>query len=117
MARERADRAEILRTLGATVRARAATPAADLEQEPGVDLVVVGESPGLDRPYAEEAAARGIEVLADVELAWRLLPVRAEWLVVGGSARRRATADLAAAMAVAAGVRAAAAGGLVAGCA
>ncbi len=82
---------------------------------PGTALV--GTSPGWrpDAPLLAAAAAAGIPVIGDVELAWRLRPVLADgttqaWLGVTGTNGKTTTVRMLAAMLAAAGLRAAAAG-------
>ena len=78
---------------------------------------LVVTSPGWqpDAPLLVEAAAAGIEVIGDVELAWRLRPVaphggRQRWLAVTGTNGKTTTVRMLAAMLTAAGYRAVAAG-------
>jgi UDP-N-acetylmuramoylalanine--D-glutamate ligase len=82
---------------------------------PGTDLVIT--SPGLtpDTPLLATAAAAGVPVIGDVELAWRLRPVlpdgsRQQWLAVTGTNGKTTTVRMLAAMLAAAGVRGVAAG-------
>ncbi len=96
-------------SLGAAAMGPGASPA------PGTDLVVT--SPGLrpDTPLLATAATVGIEVIGDVELAWRLRPVltdgtRQQWLAVTGTNGKTTTVRMLAAMLAAAGHRSAAAG-------
>ncbi len=81
----------------------------------GTELVVT--SPGLrpDTPLLARAVADGIEVVGDVELAWRLRPVlasgsRQQWLAVTGTNGKTTTVRMLAAMLAAAGHRSVAAG-------
>jgi UDP-N-acetylmuramoylalanine--D-glutamate ligase len=81
----------------------------------GTSLVVT--SPGLrpDTPLLAGAVAAGIEVIGDVELAWRLRPAlpgggRQEWLAVTGTNGKTTTVRMLAAMLAAAGHRSVAAG-------
>jgi UDP-N-acetylmuramoylalanine--D-glutamate ligase len=112
---ERQEIAERLAKDGVTVRlgdgelGPGATPPA------GTDLVIT--SPGLrpDTPLLAAATASGIEVIGDVELAWRLRPVlpdgsRQRWLAVTGTNGKTTTVLMLAAMLAAAGHRSVAAG-------
>jgi UDP-N-acetylmuramoylalanine--D-glutamate ligase len=81
----------------------------------GTELVVT--SPGLrpDTPLLAGAVAAGIEVIGDVELAWRLRPVLADgtrqpWLAITGTNGKTTTVRMLAAMLAAAGHRSLAAG-------
>jgi UDP-N-acetylmuramoylalanine--D-glutamate ligase len=82
---------------------------------PGTALVVT--SPGLrpDTPLLATAVAAGIEVIGDVELAWRLRPElpaggRQQWLAITGTNGKTTTVRMLAAMLAAAGHRGIAAG-------
>ena len=82
---------------------------------PGTGLVVT--SPGLrpDTPLLASAAETGIEVIGDVELAWRLRPPlpgggRQQWLAITGTNGKTTTVRMLAAMLDAAGHRSIAAG-------
>ncbi len=81
----------------------------------GTDLVVTtpGWRPGT--PLLAAAAASGVPVIGDVELAWRLRPVlpggaRQDWLAVTGTNGKTTTVRMLAAMLAAAGHRTIAAG-------
>jgi UDP-N-acetylmuramoylalanine--D-glutamate ligase len=81
----------------------------------GTDLVVTtpGWKPGT--PLLAEAAAAGIPVIGDVELAWQLRPAlagghRQDWLAVTGTNGKTTTVRMLAAMLTAAGCRTIAAG-------
>jgi UDP-N-acetylmuramoylalanine--D-glutamate ligase len=99
-------RAKPLRAEGVTVRlGQAERPPA------GTRLLVV--SPGFrpDSPLVLAAAAEGIPIWGDVELAWRLRPPgAAPWLAVTGTNGKTTTVRMLAAMLTAAGHRAAAVG-------
>lgn len=82
---------------------------------PVTGLVVT--SPGLrpDTPLLASAAEAGIEVIGDVELAWRLRPAlpgggRQQWLAVTGTNGKTTTVRMLAAMLAAGGHRSIAAG-------
>jgi UDP-N-acetylmuramoylalanine--D-glutamate ligase len=82
---------------------------------PGTDLVITapGFRPG--SPLVAAAAAAGVPVIGDVELAWRLRPAlpggrRQEWLGVTGTNGKTTTVRMLAAMLGAAGHRSIAAG-------
>jgi UDP-N-acetylmuramoylalanine--D-glutamate ligase len=103
------DKATILSILGAEVRLGAgATDALPARCQ----LVVT--SPGVrpTNPALRKAAARGVPVWGDVELAYRLRdPERAApWLCVTGTNGKTTTVQMLASMAAAAGLRAVAAG-------
>ena len=81
------------------------------------DVGLVVTSPGLrpDTPLLATAVAAGVEVIGDVELAWRLRPVlptggHQQWLAVTGTNGKTTTVRMLAAMLAAAGHRGAAAG-------
>ncbi len=112
---ERRDIAGRLAKEGVAVRlgARAVGPGAS--PPAGTSMVVT--SPGLrpDTPLLASAAGMGIEVIGDVELAWRLRPVlaggaRQQWLAVTGTNGKTTTVRMLAAMLAAAGHRSIAAG-------
>ncbi len=104
-----ADSAEILRDLGADVRLG---PDAVATLPAGVDLVVT--SPGWrdDAPLLAAAAAAGVPVWSEVQLAWQLRPGEhpAPWLTLTGTNGKTTTVEMLAAMLTAAGHRAAAVG-------
>jgi len=81
----------------------------------GTDLVITSPGWKPDAPLLAEAAAAGVEVMGDVELAWRLRPVLAggrqqQWLGVTGTNGKTTTVRMLALMLQAAGYRAIAAG-------
>jgi UDP-N-acetylmuramoylalanine--D-glutamate ligase len=80
--------AEDLPALGIEVRA----PDAGLDLLPGVRTLV--KSPGVpqDAPVVEAARARGVRVVGEIEIAWRLLPN--EMIAVTGSNGKTTTTEL-----------------------
>jgi UDP-N-acetylmuramoylalanine--D-glutamate ligase len=81
----------------------------------GVDLVVTSPGWRPDAPLLVDAASRGVEVVGEPELAWRLrIPgpdgVPAPWLAVTGTNGKTTTVTMLEAILVAAGHRAVAAG-------
>ncbi|MEV7355249.1 UDP-N-acetylmuramoyl-L-alanine--D-glutamate ligase [Kitasatospora sp. NPDC088264] len=104
-------RAAELEALGVTVRL------GDGDSLPeGTRLVVTSPGWAPDRPLFAAAAAAGIEVWGDVELAWRLrrpLPATGEpapWLAVTGTNGKTTTVQMLASILTAAGKRTAAVG-------
>ena len=103
-----ARRASPLEALGASVRLGSAA-AANLP--PGTALVVTSPGWRPDAPLALAAAAAGVPVWGEVELAWRLRgPDPAPWLAVTGTNGKTTTVGMLAAMLTAAGQRTIAAG-------
>jgi UDP-N-acetylmuramoylalanine--D-glutamate ligase len=81
--------------------------------EPGLVIASPGFHP--DAPALAWAAARGVPVMGDVELAWRLRDARgeaAEWIAVTGTNGKTTTTRLATAMLNEAGIRARACGNI-----
>ena len=77
----------------------------------GVDLVVTSPGWRPDHPLLHDAARRGIAVLGEVELAWRLRgPGAAPWLAVTGTNGKTTTVRMLEAMLRAAGLSALAVG-------
>jgi UDP-N-acetylmuramoylalanine--D-glutamate ligase len=112
---ERQQVAAGLAATGVTVRLGAEQLGPDAKVPAGADLVVT--SPGLrpDTPLLAAAVAAGVEVIGDVELAWRLRPVlpdgsRQQWLAITGTNGKTTTVRMLAAMLAAAGHRSIAAG-------
>ncbi len=112
---ERQDLASRLASEGASVRLGPDQLGPGAAVPPGTGLVVT--SPGLrpDTPLLASAAAAGIEVIGDVELAWRLRPWlpgggRQEWLAITGTNGKTTTVRMLSAMLAAAGHRSIAAG-------
>jgi UDP-N-acetylmuramoylalanine--D-glutamate ligase len=106
--RER-ERAQILGVLGATVRLGHQPDPADLD---GLDLVVTSPGWRPDHPLLAAAAAAGIPVWGEVELAWRMRAREgaAPWLTVTGTNGKTTTVQMLEAMLRADGLRAVAAG-------
>ncbi|MDQ2757531.1 MAG: UDP-N-acetylmuramoyl-L-alanine--D-glutamate ligase [Actinomycetota bacterium] len=104
------ERAHILDILDVTVRQgeehTTGLPAQD------VDLVVTSPGWRPDQPLLLEAAARGIPVWGEVELAWRMRAKEgaAPWLTVTGTNGKTTTVNMLATILRAAGLRAASAG-------
>src|SRR5919199_1392553 len=92
----------------------AAVVLADAAERPaaaGVDLVVTSPGWRPDSPLLADAAARGVEVIGEPELAWRLRgPDPAPWLGVTGTNGKTTTVTMLEAILVADGRRAVAAG-------
>ncbi|GAA3975956.1 UDP-N-acetylmuramoyl-L-alanine--D-glutamate ligase [Thermobifida alba] len=98
------ERARRLRDLGATVElGEAGLPA-------GTELVVTSPGWRPDAPVLAAAADAGIEVIGDVELAWRLRPADQVWLAVTGTNGKTTTVRMLEAMLRADGRRALAVG-------
>ena len=81
----------------------------------GTDLVITSPGWKPDAPLLAAAAESGVEVMGDVELAWRLRPALADgrrqrWLAVTGTNGKTTTVRMLALMLQAAGHRALAAG-------
>ncbi|TDC24344.1 UDP-N-acetylmuramoyl-L-alanine--D-glutamate ligase [Streptomyces sp. 8K308] len=79
----------------------------------GTELVVTSPGWRPDSPLFAAAAAAGVEVVGDVEIAWRLRGERAApWLAVTGTNGKTTTVRMLAAILKAAGLRAAAVGNI-----
>jgi UDP-N-acetylmuramoylalanine--D-glutamate ligase len=104
-----AERAQVLELLGADVRLGSG---ASTVLSPGRDLVVTSPGWRPDAPVLVAAAAAGVPVWGEVELAWRLrsLDHPAPWLVVTGTNGKTTTVRMLTSMLLAAGKRAVAAG-------
>ncbi len=104
------ERAKILDILDVEVR-RGESHTAGLPSDP-VDLVVTSPGWRPDQPLLLEAAARGIPVWGEVELAWRMRAKSgaAPWLTVTGTNGKTTTVNMLASILRAAGLRAASAG-------
>ncbi len=105
----KAEQAALLEVLGARVRLG---PGSTATLPDDVDLVVTSPGWRPDAPLLAQAAARGIPVWGEVELAWRLrdpdLPV--PWLAVTGTNGKTTTVQMLDAILRAAGLRSAAVG-------
>jgi UDP-N-acetylmuramoylalanine--D-glutamate ligase len=81
---------------------------------PGTGLVVTSPGWPPDAPMLVDAAASGVDVICDTELAWRLRPAtpsgRQHWLGVTGTNGKTTTVRMLAGMLAAAGYRSIAAG-------
>lgn len=106
---DRPEKAELLEILGATVRLGAGTTATLPDD---VDLVVTSPGWRPDAPLLTQAAARGIPVWGEVELAWRLRDPDHDtpWLAVTGTNGKTTTVQMLEAMLRAAGLRTVACG-------
>lgn len=106
---EKAEKAQLLETLGATVRLE---PGATEVLPDDVDLVVTSPGWRPTAPLLAQAAERGVPVWGEVELAWRLRdPARpAPWLAVTGTNGKTTTVQMLQSILTAAGLRAAAVG-------
>jgi UDP-N-acetylmuramoylalanine--D-glutamate ligase len=99
------ERTGALAAAGAVVALGAAAPPV------GTDLLVVSPGWRPDAPLLTAAAAAGVEVVGEVELAWRLRgPDPAPWLALTGTNGKTTTVRMLAAMLCAAGERAVATG-------
>jgi UDP-N-acetylmuramoylalanine--D-glutamate ligase len=111
--RAQQERSSVLSTLGADVRL-GPEHAERLPEIAGAppDLVVTSPGWSPQAPLLVQAAGGGIPVWGEVELAWRMRPARdaAPWLTLTGTNGKTTTVRMLAAMLVAAGYRAAAAG-------
>jgi UDP-N-acetylmuramoylalanine--D-glutamate ligase len=102
------DKATLLETLGGTVRLG---PGSTAELPVDADLVVTTGWP-TTAPLLVQAAARGVPIWSEVELAWRLSqPARVvPWLGITGTNGKTTTTQMLAAILTAAGLRTAAVG-------
>jgi UDP-N-acetylmuramoylalanine--D-glutamate ligase len=89
----KAEQAQLLEVLGATVRLGEGAAAALPDD---TDLLVVSPGWRPDHPLLREAAARGVPVWGEVELAWRLRdPERSvPWLAVTGTNGKTTTVQM-----------------------
>jgi UDP-N-acetylmuramoylalanine--D-glutamate ligase len=106
---DRRERAELLESLGATIRLGAGATATLPDD---VDLVVTSPGWAPSAPLLAQALERGVPVWGEVELGWRLRdPARpAPWLAVTGTNGKTTTVRMLEAMLRAAGLRAVACG-------
>ena len=105
-----AERARVLEVLGASLRLGGGA-AERLPDEPA-DLVVTSPGWRPDQPFLAAAAAAGVPVWGEVELAWRMRAREgaAPWLTVTGTNGKTTTVRMLAAILGAAGLRACSAG-------
>ncbi len=106
---EKAEKAELLRTLGATV---VLEPGASAALPDEVDLVVTSPGWKPSAPLLAQAVARGVPVWGEVELAWRLRDpgTAAPWLAVTGTNGKTTTVQMLQSILTAAGLRSVAVG-------
>ncbi len=106
------ERAAVLETLGARVRlGQGSTDALPDVEGARPDLMVTSPGWRPDQSMLAAAAAAGIPVWGEVELAWRMRPAgAAPWLTLTGTNGKTTTVRMLAAMLGAAGLRATAAG-------
>lgn len=109
------DRATILGVLGVPLHIDPMNQVPEQLREFAPELLVV--SPGLhpDHPVLQWAAAEGVPVWGDIELAWRLrdkVSAQAEWILITGTNGKTTTARLTAAFLAAAGKRVAPCGNI-----
>jgi len=106
---ERAEKATLLEILGAELRLG---PGSTAELPEDVDVVVTSPGWRPDVPLLAAAAARGVPVWGEVELAWRLRHPdhQAPWLAVTGTNGKTTTVQMLDAMLRAAGLRSQACG-------
>ncbi len=106
---DRRERADLLESLGATIRLG---PGAAATLPEDVDLVVTSPGWAPSAPLLAQALERGVPVWGEVELAWRLRDPAspAPWLAVTGTNGKTTTVRMLEAMLRAAGLRAVACG-------
>ncbi|WP_427385214.1 UDP-N-acetylmuramoyl-L-alanine--D-glutamate ligase [Janibacter sp. G56] len=104
------ERVEILRVLDIDVRT-GAEHVSGLPPEP-IDLVVTSPGWRPDQPVLAAAAAAGIPIWGEVELAWRMRPAHgaAPWLTITGTNGKTTTVQMLTSILTAAGLRAISAG-------
>ncbi|WP_245634445.1 UDP-N-acetylmuramoyl-L-alanine--D-glutamate ligase [Janibacter corallicola] len=107
-----AQRAQILEVLGARLLLGDGVAGSLPVPAEEIDLVVTSPGWPPHQPLLAEAAAAGIPIWGDVELAWRMRPTEgaAPWLLVTGTNGKTTTVQMLASMLRAAGLRAASAG-------
>jgi UDP-N-acetylmuramoylalanine--D-glutamate ligase len=105
----KAERAELLETLGARIRLE---PGATATLPDDVDVLVTSPGWKPSAPLLAQAAARGVPVWGEVELAWRLRDPEhaAPWLAVTGTNGTTTTVQMLHSILEAAGLRSAAVG-------
>ena len=106
---DRAEKAELLELLGADVRLGEGTT---LALPDDVDVLVTSPGWRPDAPLLAQAAARGVPIWGEVELAWRLRDPEnaAPWLAVTGTNGKTTTVQMLDSILRAAGLRSVAAG-------
>ena len=106
---EKAEKATLLESLGAHIRLE---PGATATLPEHVDVLVTSPGWRPDAPLLAQAAARGVPVWGEVELAWRLRdPEHASpWLAVTGTNGKTTTVQMLDSILRAAGLRSVAAG-------
>ena len=106
---DRAEKGQLLESLGATVRLG---PGSTATLPDDVDLVVTSPGWAPSSPLLAQAAARGIPIWGEVELAWRLRDPEhpAPWLAVTGTNGKTTTVQMLEAMLRAGGLRTVACG-------
>lgn len=106
---EKAEKAELLETLGARIRLEAGATATLPDD---VDVLVTSPGWRPTAPLLAQARERGIPVWGEVELAWRLRPAHdpAPWLAVTGTNGKTTTVQMLDSILRAAGLRSVAVG-------
>ena len=107
---EKAEKATLLESLGAHIRLE---PGATATLPDDVDLLVTSPGWRPDAPLLAQAAARGVPVWGEVELAWRLrdpTSSAAPWLAVTGTNGKTTTVQMLDSILRAAGLRSACVG-------
>lgn len=109
--------AEVLRRRGARVtvvdaRGGDGVRTDDTTLPAGCELVVTSPGWRPDAPLLVAAAAAGVPVWGEVELAWRLKPAGQQWLAVTGTNGKTTATGMLAEILAAAGLRSAAAGNI-----